>query len=425
MDLQSYEIEHLEKLRRLGADCAVLLKHKGDFPLDAPGPIALFGSGARHTVKGGTGSGEVNVRFSVSIEEGLERAGFTVTTKYWLDTYDALRRAAERDFYASLRAQARAEHKMAALEYMGAIMPEPDYRIPLYGEGDTALYVLSRISGEGSDRRAVAGDILLTETEIRDILALREKYRRFLLVLNVGGVVDLSPVMAVENILLLSQLGAETGDVLADLVLGRHEPSGRLTTTWAAWEDYPTVGDFGGRDDTRYREGVYVGYRWFDSVGKRALFPFGFGLGYTGFSVSALDLSAQNGVISLRACVKNTGGSAGREVAQLYVSPPQGGLDKPYQTLAAFEKTDELHSGEEQILTLSFDVRDIASYDAARACRVLEGGDYVLRLGNSSTETKAVAILSLDGEAVVRKVKNCLGKPDFEDFRPEPRPAEQ
>ena len=203
MKLETYEIEHARTLRTLGAECAVLLKRNGDFPLREAGPIALFGSGARRTVKGGTGSGEVNSRYFVTVEQGLENAGFTISSKYWLDTYDALYKGARERFVAGLKEKARREHKVAAMEYMGAVMPEPEYTIPLYGEGDTAVYVLSRISGEGSDREAVAGDILLTETERRDILALQKKYKRFLLVLNVGGVVDLSPVMAVENILLL------------------------------------------------------------------------------------------------------------------------------------------------------------------------------------------------------------------------------
>ena len=250
MELQDYEREHAQTVRRLGAECTVLLKRNGDFPLEKPGDIALFGSGARLTVKGGTGSGEVNSRYFVTVEEGLENAGFTVTSKYWLETYALLRGAARERYLRQLRAEARKKHKIAALEFMGAVMPEPEYNIPLYGEGDTAVYVLSRISGEGSDRAPVPGDILLTETEIRDILCLQKKYKRFLLVLNVGGVVDLSPVMAVENILLLSQLGAETGNILADLLLGRAYPSGKLATTWAAWEDYPSIGEFGGRDET-------------------------------------------------------------------------------------------------------------------------------------------------------------------------------
>ena len=423
--MNDYEREHNEIMRRLGAECAVLLKSDGSFPLSGPCALALCGSGARHTVKGGTGSGEVNSRYFVTVEEGLEAAGFTLTGKSWLDAYDLLYPTARREWIRDLKAQAREHRTLAILESMGAVMPEPEYNIPLPVGGEAAVYVLSRISGEGSDRRAVPGDILLTETEKRDILALNEKYDKFLLVLNVGGVVDLSEVAQVGNILLLSQLGVETGSILADLILGKASPSGRLTTTWSAWEDYPALGEFGEKDDTRYREGVYVGYRYFDRVGKKPLFPFGFGLSYTEFSLDAGEVSERDGVVTLKAAVKNIGGFAGKEVAQLYVSAPQGRLGKPYQSLAAFAKTAELQPGESEELTLSFDLRALASYDEARACWILEEGDYVLRLGDSSAETKPLAVVRLDGEAVVRQVKNCLGKPDFEDWKPEARPAEE
>ena len=425
MEWQAYEREHAQTLRRLGAECAVLLKRNGDFPLDAPGDIALFGSGARQTVKGGTGSGEVNSRYFVTVEEGLERAGFTVTSKYWLETYDMLRSAARRDFMQTLRDKARRERKLAPLEYMGVVMPEPEYRIPLYGDGDTAIYVLSRISGEGSDREAVKGDILLTDTEIRDILELREKYRRFLLVLNVGGVVDLSPVMAVENILLLSQLGMETGNILADLLLGKAYPSGKLAATWAAWEDYPRIGDFGDRDETRYREGVYVGYRYFDSAGKAPLFPFGYGLGYTDFAVKPGRVSRAGETVTVTARVRNTGAFPGKETVQLYVSAPGETIDRPFQELVAFSKTPELRPGETAELTLRFSIRDLAFYDQEESAWTLEKGRYLLRLGTDSRDTRAVGALRLNKDAVTLQCRPCCGKPDFIDWSPERREREK
>ena len=417
--MNDYEREHNQFLRRFGAECAVLLKSNGRFPLREPCALALYGSGARRTIKGGTGSGEVNSRYFVTVEDGLEAAGFTITSKSWLDRYGELYPEARKRFVRELKRAALKRGTLAILDSMGAVMPEPEYRLPLDDGGEAAVYVLSRISGEGSDRKAVPGDILLTETEKRDILELNEKYNNFLLVLNVGGAVDLSPVLEVGNILLLSQLGVETGSVLADLILGKSVPSGRLTTTWSAWEDYPSLGQFGEKDDTRYSEGVYVGYRWFDSVGKKPLFPFGFGLGYSSFALTPGRAAEENGTIRLDVTVRNTGERRGKETVQLYVSPPRGRLDKPYQTLAAFEKTDELQPGEAQELTLSFDLRELASYDTQRAAWILESGDYVLRPGRSSADTQAAAVLRLDGEVTVRQVKNCLGQPDFSDWRPE------
>ncbi|MBQ1362976.1 MAG: glycoside hydrolase family 3 C-terminal domain-containing protein, partial [Oscillospiraceae bacterium] len=407
--MNDYEREHNAILRRLGAECAVLLRSNGAFPLSQPCEVALYGSGARRTIKGGTGSGEVNSRCFVTVEQGLEDAGFTISTKYWLEDYENLYASARRDFVRELKQKAKEHHTVAIVESMGAVMPEMEYNIPLTGAGDTALYVLSRISGEGSDRRAIPGDVLLTETEKRDILALNEKYKNFLLVLNVGGVVDLSAVAEVGNILLLSQLGVETGSILADLLLGKSVPSGKLTTTWSAWADYPTIGSFGEKDDTRYKEGIYVGYRYFDTVGQKALFPFGFGLGYTSFALSGTETALDGETVTVSAEVRNTGSLPGKEVAQLYVSAPQGRLDKPYQTLAAFTKTGEIAPGESENVTLSFCLRDLASYDEKRAAWILEKGDYVLRLGNSSTQTKPAAILRLDADAMTRQGKNCLG----------------
>ena len=416
-----YEKEHCEAMRRFGAECTVLLKTDGSFPLGAPCELALYGSGARRTIKGGTGSGEVNSRYFVTAEEGLEAAGFTITSKSWMDSYDELYARSRKRFIHELKRSALKRGTLAILDSMGAVMPEPEYELPLDTEGDAAVYVLSRISGEGSDRRPVAGDILLTATEKRDILALNEKYDSFLLVLNVGGVVDLSSVQEVRNILLLSQLGVETGTILADLILGKSSPSGRLTATWSAWGDYPAIGSFGEKDDTHYNEGVYVGYRYFDSVGKKPLFPFGFGLSYTDFVIAAGETAEENGRVSVAVSVKNTGKHDGKEVVQLYVSSPQGRLDKPFQALAAFEKTNDLKPGQEQDLTLSFDMRDLRSYDAQRAAWILEKGDYVLRLGGSSSDTKAISVIRLNEEAVVRQVRNSLGKPDFTDWQPDTR----
>ena len=417
--MNDYEREHNEILRSYGAECTVLLKNDGSFPLEKPCKLALYGSGARQTVKGGTGSGEVNSRFFITAEDGLEAAGFDILTKSWMDRYSEIYRQAKKRFIKNLKRSALKRGTLAILSDMGAVMPEPEYDLPLDEQADAAIYVLGRISGEGSDRKPVAGDILLTETEKRDIQALNSRYEKFMLVLNVGGVVDLTPVPEVRNILLLSQLGVETGDILADIVLGKSNPSGKLTTTWSAWNDYQNIGDFGDRYDTHYTEGIYVGYRYFDSVGKKALFPFGYGLSYTSFDIGPAEAGLKDSTITVSASVRNTGNHPGKEVLQLYVSAPQGKLDKPYQALAAFAKTDTLKPGEEQDLTLSFDIRDIASYDGERAAWILEAGDYVLRLGNCSVNTDSVAIVRMNGEAVIRQVKNCLGKPFFEDWKPE------
>jgi len=423
LELQAYEVMHRDLLRRLAPECMVLLHSDGTFPLEAPGQVALYGSGARETIKGGTGSGDVNVRHYSTVEEGLENAGFTVTTKNWLERYSVLRKEARGAFVETIKAKAKEMGVPALMLGMGAVMPEPEYDLPLDGEGDLAIYVLGRISGEGSDRDPGPGDFQLTATEVRDILACREKYRRFLLVLNVGGPIDLSPVLDVENILLLSQTGMTTGDSLADVVLGKAYPSGKLASTWAKWEDYCQVGDFAQMDDTRYREGIYVGYRYFDTVGKTPLFPFGYGMSFTTFQVSGVQAGVSGTQVTVQATVKNTGSQTGKEVLQLYVSVPSGRLDQPYQTLAAFVKTGELAPGGEEEMTLAFPLEWIASFDESTACTVLEAGDYILRLGTSSRDTHICGVVRVEEEITVAQLSHIGGKPDFEDWKPEAAPV--
>ncbi|WP_233476190.1 glycoside hydrolase family 3 N-terminal domain-containing protein [Paenibacillus sonchi] len=395
------------------------MKTNGDFPLRNTGEIALYGSGSRQTIKGGTGSGDVNSRFYVTVEQGLENAGFTITTKDWIDRYDRVQKQAHQEFVAGIKSKAQATGVPAIMLGMGAVMPEPEYELPFEGAGDTAIYVLSRISGEGSDRNAVDGDLKLTQTEIRDILNLAKTYSHFMLVLNVGGVVDLTPVLEVPNILILSQLGVVTGDALADVLLGQSYPSGKLTATWSAWDDYSQIGDFGQEDDTRYREGVYVGYRYFDSAAKTPLFPFGYGLGYTQFRIVESVVSLDGSHVNVTVTVKNMGSTSGKEVVQLYVSVPSGKLDQPFQTLAAFAKTEELAAAQSQQVTLSFAMEELSSFDTERAVDVLEAGDYLLRVGNSSRDTRICGIIRMDQELIIRQLSHAGGTPDFDDWKPE------
>lgn len=417
--MNTYEKDNLARLRPGLAECTVLLKKDGKFPLSASCKIAAYGSGVRHTVKGGTGSGEVNSRFFVTVEQGLKDAGFTVTTGEWLDAYDKRIAQAREQFIKDIKAEAKKQRMNAVIFGMGAVMPEPEYDFPLNGEGDTAIYVLSRSCGEGNDRKIASGDYLLSQTEQRDILALNEKYANFMLVLNVGGPVDLSPVQDVKNILILSQLGVETGAVLADLLLGKANPSGKLTTTWAKDENYPDIGNFGDINDTYYKEGIYVGYRWFDATVKEVLYPFGYGLSYTEFALSDYEVDIDGKKITVNATVTNTGAYPGKETLQVYLSYPQGKLDKPVKDLAAFVKTDDLAPSQSRRITATFDLSDFASYDEESASYILEQGMYTVLCGTREDQVTAVVALSLDQTIVTRQVKSLLGDPGFTDWKPQ------
>ena len=222
----------------------------------------------------------------------------------------------------------------------------------------------------------------------------------------------------VDNILLLSQPGMTVGDSFADVLLGRAYPSGKMAATWAAWNDYAEISEFGNREDTRYREGIYVGYRWFDTVGTKPLFPFGFGLGYTTFMLTVGAVSITKTVASISVTVENTGSFAGKEVVQLYVSLPQGKLDQPKHVLASFVKTEELQPGETQAVTLSFDMADLLSYDATTCSRILERGEYILWVGNSSRNTVLAGKIMLERTVTLEKVTPVAGETDFTDWKP-------
>lgn len=419
INMERKDADNLSFVLSNAAECTVLLKKSGQFPLKKADKVAAYGSGLRYTIKGGTGSGEVNSKETFTIEQGLEKAGFTIASKSWLDAYDEVRKQAKKQFFKDLRAEAKAKHENVIMYTMGKVMKEPDHNLEITKVCDTAIYVVSRNSGEGSDREVIEGDVKLAKSEIRDILLLNKMYDRFMLVLNVGGAIDLSPVMEVKDILLLSQLGTDCGAILADILLGKQNPSGKLTTTWAKFEEYSNEGTFGDWNDNRYKEGIYVGYRYFDTFKKTALFPFGFGLSYTTFETKALGVKKDKDTFTCEVLVKNTGSCAGKEVVQVYLSVPEDKLDQPYQQLVCYAKTPLLESGAECRLEMSFGLSDFASYDEERASYVLEKGMYVIRVGNSSVNTEIAAVATLEETVTTLKTRNCLGKPDFADIKSE------
>ncbi|MBR4342716.1 MAG: glycoside hydrolase family 3 C-terminal domain-containing protein [Lachnospiraceae bacterium] len=418
MKLTELERKNAGKVRGLQAECTVLLKKNGDFPLEKPCRIALYGNGARNTLRGGTGSGEVYSHFTVSIEKALEKEGFIITTKKWLDAYDHVAKQSRKAFVQEIKERAKKKHINPVFEGMGAVMPEPEYNIPLDGYGEAAVYVLSRICGEGNDRVAEKGDILLTDTEKKTILELNRKFEKFMLVLNVGGPVDLSEVSDVDNILLLSQLGALTGYAFSDIILGKKNPSGKLATSWVSWADYPELFEFGDADDTKYKEGIYVGYRYFNTVGTKVLFPFGYGLSFTDFNIRFKEAETEGEKVTVNFIVENIGNYTGKEVVQLYVSKPSGKLDQPSSELAGWVKTEKIAPQKFAEAEITFNLSDIASFDTESSSYILEKGDYILKYGADSINIVPCAVIKLTEDTVVRKVKNISGTPDFKDFIP-------
>ena len=415
--MAEYEKEHVEILRKNAGECTLFLNRNDAFPISKPGKVVLIGSGARDTLSFGGGSGSMESRYYTTCEEGLEEAGFEIVSKDWFFKFAEFKKNKHQQFIKYIFRLAEKYDCTADHMSYGAVEPQPEYTISLDEyKADIAIYVLARNSSEGNDRTITKGDLYLTDSEVKDILYLNQKFDKFLLVLNTVGPVDLTPVKSVSNILLLPPLGMVTGDILSDIILGKVNPSGKLATTWASVKDYKFIEEFGGIDNVRYVEGVYVGYRYFDSANVKPLFPFGYGKSYTDFSISKESVTNKKDVITVKVKVKNEGKYSGKEVVEIYVSPSQENKDKPYQSLVAFKKTKLLEPNEEQSLTLTFKLSDVARYDEDSTSYILDRGTYIVRVGNSSDKTQVFCIISLDEDIVTEKLKHVGGESDFGDL---------
>ena len=405
------ELDNLKLAYEAACESIVLLKNDGALPLHGK-KVALFGAGATMTIKGGTGSGEVNERHCVTILEGLEDRGFTITTKPWLDSFAA--------YYESAKTQYQIEKKKRINIFkLDDIMQMlfDNFRLPAgpaiteadVVKSDACVYVVSRQAGEGGDRKVEKGDYLLSDEELDHIRFCAAHYEKFILIINCGSSMELAAledIPGINAILYICQLGSCGGHAVADILSGDVTPSGKLSDTWAKqYDDIPFAREYsylnGNLKDEYYKEGIYVGYRYFDSFGVTPAYPFGFGLSYTDFSIDFDALTAKGATLTVTAEVKNTGKLPGKEVVQLYASAPDGALCKEYQSLCAFNKTRLLAPGEMQTLTLTFDLTQLASFRESDNCYVLEKGDYLLRLGNSSRNTTPVCIVTLNEEVIV------------------------
>ena len=245
------------------------------------------------------------------------------------------------------------------------------------------------------------------------------------MLLNLGGVINAATLKAIPGLsamLLISQSGNMGGHIVADVLLGKSIPSGRLTDTWAEnYMDYPSSATFshnnGNWNDEYYSDGIFVGYRYFDTFNVKPLYPFGYGLNYTTFTMETLGASADEKQVSVTVKVTNTGACSGREVVQVYGSAPRAGLEKPMQVLCGFGKTRLLQPGQSQELKVSFQLTNLESYDPAKAAYVLEAGEYVIRVGVNSRNTHVAALVRLDETVQTKKVRNiCPLDEEFEEI---------
>ena len=370
--------EHRKLSRWAAAQGAVLLKNEDNIlPLKRGKTVSLFGRACLDYQKGGQGSGEVwSYHISTLFEAFTEKMR---EGKVNMLTYPA-------HFYG---------HKVIYEK----VTDEPE--IPEFMVNDVvnldgvAIIMFGRTSTEGRDRTAEKGDFYLTDAEKALVDAVCAKTDNVIVVLNVGGMIDTSWIIdnpRIKGALLAWQGGLEGCGAIADLLCGDETPSGKLCDTFAReFKDYPSAEHFHDSDDyLKYYEDIYVGYRYFETVpgaAEKVCYPFGFGLSYTSFSFDNISAKQDGDNITVTVKVTNTGNFAGREVAQVYYSAPQGVLGKPRYELAAFQKTKKLLPGESEALTLTYPISQMASFDdlgkIAESAYVLEKGDYKVFIGNS------------------------------------------
>lgn len=424
------ELKNREVARRAAEEGIVLMKNDGVLPLEEGSKVALFGSGAGHTIKGGTGSGDVNEREVVSIYQGMVNAGFDVTSKDWVENFDQIYKQSRLDWKNLILKESEGK---SATEFFG-IYASHAYEMPAgraitaedFGGAKTSVYVVSRIAGEAADRFDKAGDYYLTEHEKEDLRIIAENSENVIVILNAGGQMDMKDILSigkVKAILYIVQPGMEGGNALANVLSGKVTPSGKLTSTWAKnYQDFPNSKTFshnnGNVEKEVYGEGIYVGYRYFDSFQVETEYPFGFGLSYTDFEITTESVSVEASSVTVKAAVKNTGSVyAGKEVVQVYAACPQSKQAKEYKRLCAFKKTGLLKPGESETLTITFDAKALASFDEEKSAWVAESGLYGIFAGNSSQNLVLAGVLKVEEDAVIEEVKHiCPCKEELEEI---------
>ena len=420
---------HADVTRQSATEGMVLLKNDATLPFAADVKnVALFGNTSYNFIAGGTGSGNVNRAYTVSLLDGLKNVGYVVDESLKA-AYDA----------HIAKEQARIDAAVDPNDQFAAFSPKP---LPvellptakqlkdMVAKNDVALITIGRTSGEFLDR--YAADFVLSEAENKLVKTVCDAFhaagKKVAVVLNIGGAIETASWKAMPDAILCAwQAGQEGGNSVADVLKGNASPSGKLPMTFPVnFQDHGSSANFPidevantniinnvktsfdrkNVDYTVYEEGIYVGYRWFDTKGLEVSYPFGYGLSYTTFEYSNPVIAAGKNETTVTVEVKNTGAYAGKEVVQLYVSAPKGALDKPAQELKAFAKTAELQPGESQVVTLVVKNEDLASFDEAQSAWVVDAGTYNFHVGASSRDIKAT--LAADVKGSVKKANNVL-----------------
>lgn len=389
--------------------------------------IALFGNNGYELIAGGTGSGDVNKAYTVSLAQGLSVAGYSVDNGL-------------KNIYTSYLSAEKIKHPKKGFfeEFMHPTPPIAEFVADnslvnqKATESDIAVIAIGRNAGEGSDRK-LPGDYYLNDTEkvlIKTVAnAFHAQHKKVVIVVNTGGVIDVAQWRDdADAILMAWQPGLEGGNAIADILSGKVNPSGKLATTFpVAYQDVPSAKSFPGKEfpeqavtgmmgmkqipaEVTYEEGIYVGYRYYNTFKVKPAYEFGYGLSYTNFTYSNLTLSSAtfNGKLTATVTVTNNGKVAGKEVVQLYISAPSDKLAKPAEELKAFAKTELLQPGKSQTIQFVITGDDLASFDTKNTSWIAEAGQYTVKAGASSEDIKKTASFQLSKDIVTEKCNKVL-----------------
>ena len=427
---------HAAVTRQSAAEGMVLMKNEKVLPLgENIKKVALYGCTSYDFIAGGTGSGNVNHAYVVSLLDGLKNGGYTVS--------DEMKKAYEDYIAAAKEARKKAIEEMAKKDKQAAMLASfmpgnlpaekqftADELAAQAEASDVALITIGRISGEFLDRKSA--DFNLNDSEMKLIQQVCNVYhkagKQVVVLLNIGGVIETASWKDLPDAILCAwQAGQEGGNSVVDVLSGKQSPSGKFTMTWPvkftdaySSKNFPIdmetkidmlnqgqKGNVKNVDYTDYEEDIYVGYRYFDSFEVPVSYPFGYGLSYTTFEYSDAKIAQKNDIYDVTVTVKNTGNFEGKEVVELYISAPDNkAANKPAKELKAFAKTKLLKPGESETLTLSITAPELASFDEATSAWVVAEGEYQFLVGASSQDIKAT--LTAPAKSFVTKAHDVM-----------------
>lgn len=413
--------KYLDTAAKMVSEGIVMLKNENNaLPLDTGKEVAVFGRIQFHYYKSGTGSGGmVNVTKVVNILDGLIDNGIKVNEKL-LDTYRKWDKENPFDLGEGWGGEPWSQKEMPLDE---GLVKETAKSC------ETAIVIIGRTAGEEQDNRLEAGSYLLSDDEIAMLTVVRKHFKKVVLLLNVGNIIDMTDInrIAPDAVLYVWQGGMTGGKGTADVLTGKVSPSGKLPDTIAyKASDYPSDANFG-REENRdiYAEDIYVGYRYFETFAKeKVLYPFGFGLSYTEFEIKTEKAEITEGAVKLSVSVKNIGSYKGKEVIEVYCEAPQGRLGKAARVLCGFEKTRELVPQEEQVVEIAVDIAKLASYDDSgvtgnKSCYVLEAGKYKFYVGSDVRSAEYACSFEQGEDLVTERLTQSLAPVEsFERIKP-------